>query len=50
MIVPVLKETGCKLIIEPGRSLIGNAGILLTRVLYIKTNGEKTFVIVDALP
>ena len=48
MIVPVLKETGCKLIIEPGRSLIGNAGILLTRVLYIKTNGVKTFVIVDA--
>lgn len=48
MIVPVLKETGCRLIIEPGRSLIGNAGILLTRVLYVKTSGDKTFVVVDA--
>ena len=48
MIIPVLQETGCKLIIEPGRSLIGNAGVLLTRVLYIKKNIEKTFIIVDA--
>ncbi|MCE5250937.1 diaminopimelate decarboxylase [bacterium] len=48
MIIPVLKKTGCRLIIEPGRSLIGNAGVLLTRVLYIKTSGDKTFVIVDA--
>ena len=48
MIIPVLRETGCRLIIEPGRSLIGNAGVLLTRVLYIKKNLDKTFVIVDA--
>lgn len=48
MIIPVFKETGCRLIIEPGRSLIGNAGILLTRVLYVKTSGDKTFVVVDA--
>lgn len=48
MIEPVAKRTGCKLIIEPGRSMVGNAGVLLTRVLYIKSNGEKTFVIVDA--
>ncbi len=48
MIVPVLKNTGCRLIIEPGRSIMGNAGILLTRVLYIKKNEDKTFVIVDA--
>jgi len=48
MIIPVIKETGCRLIIEPGRSLIGNAGILLTRVLYVKTSGDKTFVVVDA--
>ena len=48
MIIPVLKKTGCRLIIEPGRSLIGNAGILLTRVLYMKKNVDKNFVIVDA--
>jgi len=48
MTVPVIKNTGCRLIIEPGRSIIGNAGILLTRVLYIKKNEDKTFVIVDA--
>jgi len=48
MVVPVMKETGCTLIVEPGRSIVGNAGILLTRVLYIKENGGKTFVVVDA--
>jgi diaminopimelate decarboxylase len=48
MIIPVMKNTGCTLIIEPGRSMVGNTGVLLTRVLYIKTNGEKTFVVVDA--
>ncbi|HWX86502.1 MAG TPA: diaminopimelate decarboxylase [Xanthobacteraceae bacterium] len=39
---------GCKLIFEPGRLIVGNAGILLTRVLYVKHGGAKTFVIVDA--
>jgi diaminopimelate decarboxylase len=48
MIIPVMKGTGCMLILEPGRSMVGNAGVLLTRVLYIKTNEEKTFVVVDA--
>jgi len=48
MVVPVFKESGCTLITEPGRSMVGNAGVLLTRVLYIKRNGDKTFVIVDA--
>lgn len=48
MIIPVMKNTGCTLIIEPGRSMVGNTGVLLTRVLYIKTNGDKTFVVVDA--
>ena len=37
-----------KLLLEPGRSVIGPAGILLTRVLYRKTNGDKKFVVVDA--
>ena len=37
-----------KLILEPGRSLVGNAGVLLTRVEFVKSNGDKQFVIVDA--
>ncbi|MBT4485849.1 MAG: diaminopimelate decarboxylase [Candidatus Latescibacteria bacterium] len=48
MIVPIFKNTGCRLIIEPGRSIVGNAGVLITRVLHIKSNEEKTFIIVDA--
>ena len=38
----------CTLVLEPGRALVGNAGILVTRVLYVKRSGGKTFVIVDA--
>ena len=44
----VLRESGAELLIEPGRSLVGNAGVLLTRVLYKKRSRGKTFVIVDA--
>lgn len=40
-------QLGCALVIEPGRLLVGNAGILVTRVEYVKT-GDKDFVIVDA--
>jgi diaminopimelate decarboxylase len=39
---------GCRLIFEPGRLIVGNAGILVTRVLYVKQGDAKTFVIVDA--
>jgi diaminopimelate decarboxylase len=39
---------GCKLIFEPGRLIVGNAGILVTRVLYVKSGEAKNFVIVDA--
>jgi diaminopimelate decarboxylase len=39
---------GCKLIFEPGRLIVGNAGILVTRVLYVKQGEAKIFVIVDA--
>src|ERR1700691_519163 len=42
------KGLGCKLIFEPGRLIVGNAGILVTRVLYVKRGEAKTFVIVDA--
>jgi diaminopimelate decarboxylase len=47
-IVPLLKDKNIKLILEPGKSICANAGILLTRVLYIKHGGSKKFVIVDA--
>ncbi len=42
------RDLDCTLIFEPGRLLVGNAGILLTRVLYVKQGEAKTFVIVDA--
>ncbi|HMK90633.1 MAG TPA: diaminopimelate decarboxylase, partial [Methylocystis sp.] len=38
----------CKLLLEPGRLIVGNAGILVTRVLYVKQGEAKTFLIVDA--
>jgi diaminopimelate decarboxylase len=47
-LVPLLKDKPYKIAFEPGRYIAGNAGILLTRVLYRKTGGEKKFVIVDA--
>jgi diaminopimelate decarboxylase len=42
-----LRTIGLKLIIEPGRVLVGNAGILVTRVLYVKETDVKRFVVVD---
>jgi diaminopimelate decarboxylase len=42
------RTLGCKLIFEPGRLIVGNAGILVTRVVYVKKGEAKTFVIVDA--
>jgi diaminopimelate decarboxylase len=47
-IVPPLRDLGIRILVEPGRFLIGNAGVLLTRVRYIKQAGRKKFVIVDA--
>lgn len=49
-IVPLLEQRvrdGLQIILEPGRTIIANAGILLLRVLYMKTSGDKTFVICD---
>ena len=43
-----LSSLGCEVLVEPGRALIGNAGVLLTRVLYTKRSRGKTFAIVDA--
>jgi len=42
-----LRSLNCKIITEPGRLIVGNAGILVTEVIYVKDGGEKTFVIVD---
>jgi diaminopimelate decarboxylase len=46
--VPLLKSLSLRVLLEPGRFLVGNAGVLLTRVLYVKKTPVKTFVIVDA--
>ncbi len=43
-----IRDLGCTLIFEPGRVLVGNAGILVTRVLYLKRGEAKNFIIVDA--
>ncbi len=47
-IVPPLRELNLRILVEPGRFLVGNAGVLLTRVSYIKESGAKKFAIVDA--
>lgn len=47
-IQPLLKDCGCTLVLEPGRAIVGNAGILVTSALYHKDSGEKRFLIVDA--
>ena len=44
----IVRPLGCRLLMEPGRTLVGPAGVLLTRVLYVKENGGRKFVIVDA--
>jgi len=48
IVIPILKGSGLTLIVEPGRSLIGEAGALLSKVLFIKDKGDKHFIIVDA--
>jgi diaminopimelate decarboxylase len=47
LLMPALRETGVTILLEPGRSIVGNAGVLLTRVLYRKDTGAKKFVVVD---
>jgi len=47
-LVPRLKGLGLKILVEPGRFIVGNAGVLLTRCLYEKKGAAKTFKIVDA--
>jgi len=47
-ILDEIRGFGCNLILEPGRVIVGNAGVLVSKVLYTKENKEKRFVIVDA--
>jgi len=48
VIVPAVQKSGCRLVLEPGRFIVGNAGILVSRVLYNKESGGKHFLIQDA--
>jgi diaminopimelate decarboxylase len=48
VIVPVVQEAKCQLVLEPGRFIVGNAGVLVSRVLYRKESGGKHFLIQDA--
>jgi len=48
IVVPAVKATGLQLIVEPGRFMVGNAGVLLSRVLYRKRSGGKELLVVDA--
>ncbi|MEW5693942.1 MAG: diaminopimelate decarboxylase [Candidatus Hydrogenedentota bacterium] len=47
-ILPLIKDLNLKLLMEPGRLIVGNSGILVTKVLYYKESYSKNFVIVDA--
>lgn len=46
-LLPLLKPLGLRIVVEPGRYMVGNAGILVAETLYIKKTGKKNFVIVD---
>ncbi len=48
VIVPAVKAARCQLILEPGRFIVGNAGALISRVIYTKESGGKSFIIQDA--
>ncbi len=48
LVLPRVRDLGVTLVLEPGRSIVGNAGILVTRVLYRKNTAVKSFVIGDA--
>jgi diaminopimelate decarboxylase len=48
MVKRVTKGLGCRLMFEPGRLIVANAGILVTRVIYVKPSANKVFVITDA--
>lgn len=47
-VLPLLKESGLKIILEPGRFIVGNAGVLVAKVIYVKETAQKNFIIIDA--
>jgi len=47
-VLPYLRKLGLRILLEPGRSIVGNGGVLVTRVLYVKQTPVKRFVIMDA--
>src|SRR5271156_4499346 len=47
-ILPHIRTLGCRLLLEPGRAIVGPAGVLLMRVIHIKRNREELFIVVDA--
>ena len=47
-VIPFLRELGCRISIQPGRSIVAHAGVLVTKVLYRKMTDEKIFLVVDA--
>jgi len=47
-VLPILQPTGCTMIFEPGRAIVAEAGVLVSKVLFKKQTGKKTFVVVDA--
>jgi diaminopimelate decarboxylase len=48
VILPAVRETKCRLVLEPGRFIVGNAGLLLSRVIFTKESGGKSYIIQDA--
>jgi diaminopimelate decarboxylase len=48
VILPAVRETRCRLVLEPGRFIVGNAGLLLSRVIFTKESGGKHYIIQDA--
>ena len=47
VVVPRVKESGLRLVLEPGRFIVAEAGLLVTKVLYVKDEGPRTFVVTD---
>ena len=48
VILPAVRQAGCKLVLEPGRFIVGNAGLLVSRVIFTKESGGKHYIIQDA--
>jgi diaminopimelate decarboxylase len=48
ILVPAVQAAGCRLILEPGRFIVGNAGVLVSRVIYTKESGGRSIIIQDA--